>query len=127
MALTNKSKLKMTPKKPGLPPIHVSPPAVQVESPVNVEAPDMSGIASALSELSAIMVQLVKQQEAILKTLEEHHQTMGVLANREAKISMPEIKVPQVKMPARPKSFSVQIARPGEEPTTMRIQADKMN
>lgn len=122
--MPSKDKLKMVPRRPGLPPINVSTPAVQIDSPITVKM-DMAEIAKAVNQLAGVMTQLAKQQEAILKAMETHQQTLGVLAARDANIKMPEIKIPEVKIPPRPNAFEVQIQRPGEEATTMRVQAAK--
>lgn len=121
-------KLKMPPKTKR---------AALPEMRVNVSAPDVrvtptfdtAKLAAAIDRMSAIMTQLAKQQESLLKALGEQYQVMQVLAQREAKIAPPSVKVsaPKVSIPPRPRGFNVEIQRPGEEPTLMRVEADKMN
>ena len=122
MATSDRLKPKQPVKRAALPEMKVTVQAPNVD--VNMPAPQISTkeIAVALDQLAGIMTQLAKQQEAILSALKEQYQVLGVLANREAKIEAPTVKIPP-----RPSVFEVQIARPGEEPTTMRVNAAKMN
>lgn len=111
--------------------LRVSPPQVKVGVPkvdVTVEAPqlnmDSSQFAEAINQLTAAMNQIAQQQYALLEIIREQGNAMASAAG-----SQPDIKVaaPVVKMPARPRSFGVEIEDEKGDTTYMRIVADSPN
>jgi hypothetical protein len=103
--------------------IHVGAPQVQLTL-------EMKELANEVSQLTAVMTRLAKQQESILKAIEQQSHVIGVLANREVSfkadlptITIPEIKIPPMKMPQRPSAFDVEFEKEGGQTVGMRIRA----
>lgn len=103
-------------------------PDIKIGAPQAHVTMDMADLTSEVGQLSAAMVQLAKQQEAILKALEQQVQVLGVMAQRSvtaegAKVEIPEIKIPAVKMPPRPTEFDIEFQKDGNSTVGMRIRA----
>ena len=114
--------------------LQVSPPQVRVRVPEikipEIKVPeanvtvDTAGIADAINALGQVIIQIAQQQNAILQMIDDHHAVLNkALGNQ------PDIKVeaPKVNMPARPRSFTVEVDDGSAEPTYMRIRADTPN
>jgi len=91
---------------------------------------EMKELAVEISQLTAVMTQLAKQQESILKAIEQQSHVIGVLASREIsfkadmpEVKMPEIKIPSMKMPTRPHAFDIKFEKEGDQTVGMRIRA----
>lgn len=122
MAKDLKAAIKRKPAQsaPRMPDIRIAAPQAHVDVPVTV---DTKALAQEVSQLAAVMTQLAKQQEAILSAMQEQVQVLNVLARREVNVSVPEVKVPAMKMPARPSTYDIEFNRAGGETVGMRITA----
>lgn len=121
-------KLKAAIKRKKSTPAAAAPPQIHIGAPQAHIAMDLKELTREVGQLSAAMVQLAKQQEAILKALEQQVQVLGVMAQRSvtvegSKVEIPEIKIPALKMPPRPTEFDIEFQKDGNSTVGMRIRA----
>jgi hypothetical protein len=110
--------------KVGQPAVNVRIPEIkmpQIKATVNV---DVSGIESAVNSLAQSMQQIAQQQYALLEMIREHHYALNSIIGNQPNI---EVAAPIVKMPARPRSFSVEVEGDDGEMTYMNIVANSSN
>ena len=96
----------------------------EIKVPESVVNMDTTAIADAINGLGQALVQIAQQQAAILATIQEHH---GVI--NKAMTNQPDIKVeaPVVKIPPRPRSFSVEMEDEAGDKIYMNIEANSPN
>ena len=85
---------------------------------------DTTALAEVIAQLGQAMAALAQQQAAILQTIQDHHAVLN-----KAMANQPDIKVaaPQIKMPPRPTSFTVEMEDDDGEPIYMNVTANSPN
>lgn len=111
--------------------LRVAPPNVKVGVPkvdVKVDSPqlnmDSTAFAEALESLAIAINQLGQMQAQIAQQIAETNRQLTVLAGQQPNI---KVEAPKVTLPARPRSFRVEVEDEDGETTYMRIAAESPN
>lgn len=102
--------------------IPLATPVVRVASPqLNM---DTTAFADAIESLAIAINQLGQQQAAMLQQMAESNKLLAELAKTPSNV---QVAAPNVSMPPRPRSFTVEVDDENGNTQRMRIQADSPN